>query len=588
MLSSRGCNGADNSWTRAGTVEVGVKLGSLARLGDGLPLRLLLAGLGGCLVFLAFPPFDLAPLAWLALVPSLWAMRGRERWPAFWLGWLAGSVTNLGGFHWICTLLMNFGHMHWLPAAALTLLLAVYQGLRFALAWWLLAWLRRQRPVRLWWALPLCYLPVEYLLPFIFPWYYANSQYWVIPFVQVTELGGVSLLGLLLLMVNGALYDLLEGLVTARRLLRRALLVALLVPALAAAYGLVRMHQVDARMAAAPQLKVGMVEADVGIWEKEDPRKVDDNLVRHQRMSVELERQGVDLVVWPETSFHAPVVYARRRGEREVKRYRHIPRDVDWLPPAAGPVPEHAAEDRRAGVSLRQRVAPQRGFATPLLFGALTVLPNPANDSPRHPGLDVFNSALLLDGRGRVLGATDKVYLLMFGETVPLGHRFPAFYEWFPEAGDLTAGERMQLLPFRGHRLGVMICYEDILPRFTLRVAPQKPNLLVNLTNDAWFGKTAEPYLHLALAVFRTVENRLALVRSTNTGVSCFVDANGRILKQTSLDGAETLVETVPLLEGTTPYQVLGDWPAWGCILFWPVWLLLRWRRKKRKKRGRS
>jgi apolipoprotein N-acyltransferase len=125
-----------------------------------------------------------------------------------------------------------------------------------------------------------------------------------------------------------------------------------------------------------------------------------------------------------------------------------------------------------------------------------------------------------------------------------------------------------------------MVCYEDIIPAFSRDLAGKDPNILINVTNDAWFGKTAEPYLHLALAVFRAVENRLVLIRSTNTGVSAFIDPNGRVLAQTGITGAETLIQKVPMMEGGTPYQVLADWPAYLCFLA-IAFLWLKARRRK-------
>jgi apolipoprotein N-acyltransferase len=107
--------------------------------------------------------------------------------------------------------------------------------------------------------------------------------------------------------------------------------------------------------------------------------------------------------------------------------------------------------------------------------------------------------------------------------------------------------------------VGALICYEDILPRFTRQVAAKGADVFINVTNDAWFGKTAEPYLHLALAIFRTVENRRYMIRSTNTGVSAFIDANGRIVSATSLEEAELLIEDVPILQMETLYTRFGD-----------------------------
>jgi apolipoprotein N-acyltransferase len=548
----------------------------------GWIFRLALSGIGGAGVFFAFPTWDLAPLAWFALVPTFWAARGTSARQHFLIGLWAGTVTNVGGFWWIGGMLMDFGHMSFVPAAILTILMGVYQGLVFAFALLLLRWLQERSALGWWLLAPIAYLTAEFLTPFIFPWYYANSQYWVIPFIQVCELGGVTLLSFLLVMANGFLMDAAVCWKEGRPGLYKPLLGALLVPLLVGGYGLVRVAMVDSQAEASPHLNIGLVEADVGIWEKEDPRKTDDNLVRHQRMSMELEKRGADLIVWPETSYHAPFTYARRQGEDEIRRFRPIPRDAVYLAQSDTEPPEHAADDRAANTPPLDRFAPQRGFKTPLLFGGLTARPNPENKSPRHPGIDLMNSAILLDEHGQMLGAYDKVYLLIFGEYIPLGHTYPVLYEWLPEAGDLTAGETVEVLPFRGFRIGIMVCYEDILPVFTRRIAGLDPNILINVTNDAWFGKTSEPYLHLALAIFRSVENRVPLVRSTNTGVSCFVDPAGRIVSETGLEEAEILLESVPMMEGGTLYQTLGDWPAYLCLASLPFFWFRG--RKKRKK----
>ena len=545
--------------------------------------RLGFSGAGGAGVFLAFPIFDVAPLAWFTLVPTLWAVRGLSGGRHFLIGLWAGTVTNLGGFYWIGGMLMDFGHMGWVPSAFLTLLLAVYQGLVFAAWLWLYQWLRKRSDLPVWLLLPIAYVTAEILIPFIFPWFYANSQYWVIPFIQVCELGGVTLLSFLLVMTNGFLFD---ALVRWREKESRPwwpLIWAAAVPLLVFIYGVIRVAMVDAQAEAAPKMKIGLVEADVGIWEKEDPRKTKDNLVRHQRMSIDLEKRGAELIVWPETSYHAPFTYVRRRGQSQIVRERPIPRDAAFISQSDVFPPEHAEEDAENKVDYKDRFAPQRGFKTPLLFGALTYRDNPENMSPRHKGRDYLNTAILLDGTGKVLGAYDKVYLLLFGEYIPLGHTFPVFYEWLPEAGDLTAGESVEVIELGDFRIGVMICYEDIISAFTRDIADQDPNILINVTNDAWFGKTSEPYLHLALSVFRAVENRVPLIRSTNTGVSCFIDPAGRILSETGLTEAETLMETMPMMDGGTPYRVLADWPAYLCVLAVPlVFLNHRFRRKKR------
>ncbi|MCB9733394.1 MAG: apolipoprotein N-acyltransferase [Deltaproteobacteria bacterium] len=235
-----------------------------------------------------------------------------------------------------------------------------------------------------------------------------------------------------------------------------------------------------------------------------------------------------------------------------------LPRDILYLWQGRTALPDLAVFDKDPSVEMivppNDRNAPQRGFDTPLLFGGLSWQPA-GEDGRRHK----FNTAYMLDHGGRVVGTYDKNYLLVFGEYVPFGEMFPSLYDVFKQSGRFDAGREVKAFDWNGHRLGVMICYEDILPKFTGRLADQHPNIILNVTNDAWFGQTSEPYLHLALAVFRAVENRLVLARATNTGVSAIIDPTGAIVAQTKLTDAETLLAPVPLMTGATVYGRVGD-----------------------------
>jgi apolipoprotein N-acyltransferase len=167
--------------------------------------------------------------------------------------------------------------------------------------------------------------------------------------------------------------------------------------------------------------------------------------------------------------------------------------------------------------------------------------------------------------------------LLVFGEYIPFYDSIPWFTDVFPEACNFNRGESPGSFPLRlrgqDFRLGPLICYEDILPGFTRRTVDLDPNLLVNITNDAWFGKTFEPYQHLALSVFRSVENRLEMVRAVNTGVSAHIDAAGRVRSllpavdpATEPAPAKLLVEAA-LLDRGGLYRHVGDLFAWLCTV---------------------
>jgi len=137
-------------------------------------------------------------------------------------------------------------------------------------------------------------------------------------------------------------------------------------------------------------------------------------------------------------------------------------------------------------------------------------------------------------------------------------------YQWSPNTGKFTPGTSLKALPLDGHEVGVDICYEDVEPSFIDKMMRADPaDLLVNITNDAWFGDSTEPWIHLALAKFRAIEQRRFLVRSTNSGVSAIVDPVGRVVAHTGTYREEAIRGQVAWLEGETPYRFWGDAPWW-------------------------
>lgn len=544
--------------------------------------RLALCVLGGVLTFQAFPEWDLWPLAWFCLVPTLVAIDGVSPRAAFGWGWIHGFVTNLGGFYWVYGLIVTFGHMP-APVAALgLLLLAAYQGLVFAAFAGACRWLEDGAAVG-GWPVPrplvrvIAFVAAEQAVPFIFPWYLANSQ-WNFPLAtQVCDLSGVLGLSALLAASSALLVE---------RSRRAATALALLV-ALDLGYGAVRLHQIDQAVAAAPTVRIAMIEGDIGIRQKAKPEHVANNLAIHQRLSKLAEDAGADLIVWPESAYDAAAfpedVQAVPQSDTPLPPHLgwqalRVPKGSDHLVLDDFPALTDQAADLAAGVGRWDRAMPQRGFTTPLLLGALTT----GEPVPGEAGLGrprMMNSALLLDSEGRVDGRVyHKNYLLVFGEYVPLSGVLPWIDRLLPEALSLTPGDDVKVFELgplgaagATLRAGVMICYEAIIPRWTRGlVGKRDPNVLINITNDAWFGKKGEPWLHMVLTTFRAIESRRALVRSTNTGISVFVDPAGRIVSRTSVDHPEVLLSDVPLLQTPpTLYRRVGDllgWLALACI----------------------
>ena len=180
--------------------------------------------------------------------------------------------------------------------------------------------------------------------------------------------------------------------------------------------------------------------------------------------------------------------------------------------------------------------------------------------------VNYYNSAFLTDSKGRVQGKYNKAHLVPFGEYVPFKRWLPFLGKMVAQVGDFTAGTVGETLTWNNYRLGVLICYEAIFPYISRKVTANGAALLINITNDAWYGTTAAPYQLFSITVFRAIENRRALVRAANTGISGFIDPAGRILAFTDLFTEDALVMNVPLLTEQTWYTRLGDSFARLCL----------------------
>lgn len=478
----------------------------------------------GLLYFLAFPGVDIWPLGFVAWVPLLVAMRGRSVRAQTGLAWLSGFTMTFVGFYWMLGMLQSFSGFPVPVCVVFMVLLALYQGGRIGLFGFLYA----RASHRGWWRGPcfaLAFAASELCYPLLFPWYFGAVVHQLPALTQLAELGSPIAVGLVIALFNFALAELLFAQRERRPKPWRLVAMQGALLAITIGYGGVRIGEVDRQTAKAPRGRVGIVQANMGLMEKRADRG--EGLRRHLELSERLEAEGpIDLIVWSETS-------------------------------VAGGVYEDDAE------AIYQRLFTRR-ITVPVLFGALLM-----RDVSDARGRTLFNSALMSDGRGHITGRYDKHALLAFGEYLPLGSTFPILYEWSPNTGAFTPGASLAALPLGQHRISAHICYEDVLPGFLNDlVRASQPELLVNLTNDAWYGDTTQPWIHLALAKFRAIEHRRFMVRSTNSGVSAFIDPVGRVLAHTGTFQRAALSHEVAYLKpARTPYEVYGDAPWWACTL---------------------
>jgi apolipoprotein N-acyltransferase len=300
----------------------------------------------------------------------------------------------------------------------------------------------------------------------------------------------------------------------------------------------VRIAQAAKRDQAAPSRRIGIAQPNVG--EIELHRNPYASVQALWSETAELHARGADLVLWPEVGYNLRAV-----------------RDGDEGRPIQGGIP------------------------VPLIAGV-----------ERARGNDSWNSAIVVSRDGKIGDHYDKIQLLAFGEYIPFGDTFPALYEWSPLATHLTRGTSTAPLREGANRFATFICYEDILPWIVRQTMEDhgggRAHALVNLTNDSWYGAGHEQEQHLQLAALRSIEHRRWLMRATSTGISAFVDTTGDVVTRIPADVSGIAVRDVPMLQGTTAYEVLGDWPGWvslGALGLVAVRGLDE-RRRRKKRRG--
>ena len=497
---------------------------------------LALCALTGVLFPISFMVPYTGILAFVLLVPLLWAIEEKSAGSSFKLGLLAGLIASFIGTYWLVGTLSRFGGFHSIVSFIFILILSTYGGLSFAIFSYISSKLGFFKRAGLLSVLLVAsvWTSVESFFPFIFPYGISNALSDYIALIQIFDLFGIFGLSFIIVVVNISVLRVIKSFSgrsnfpTAEAALSLALVAATLL------YGQFRIAQVDHEIARAQKLRVGMVQANFDFLEKSESLE---EIVteRHKEMSMEL--QDVELIIWPETAIQA-----------------WFSEDSDYL----------LVRDETGVPAIEGKY---------FIVGGMSY-------TPKDPGAEIlidedlikYNTAFLTDSDSRILGRYHKVELLIFGEYLPFSKYIPSIKKFSPASGDFTRGSELELFEIKekNARIAPIICYEDIIPSFSRRFVDKGANLIVNITNDAWFGDTIAPYQHLIVSIPRAVENRKYLLRSTNTGISAIIDPVGRVVAQTDTFVQTNLVGEVGLMEGEkTLYTRLGDVFPIACLIFW-------------------
>ena len=457
----------------------------------------------------------------------------------------------LGGFYWVTYVIHEFGFLPWPISIALFAGFCGFGSLNFPLFVGVAGLFYKRlaistSPLRnsLWHLLflPALFAVTEHFVPRLFPWYLANCLTPIPLSFQVLELTGISFLSFLLVSTGGALTLIIGRFLDKEPFHNRLLLLPSLLWMLTLGFGAFRLYSDPGTQRS---LNVLLVQANIGSIEKLEAEKgmlakVEKVISRYRTLTDEAltKHPNANLIFWPETA-----------------------------------LPFYLDSSGKFQTEIKDAVTK---WGKTLITGAYgrSLTQGPAD----------YNAAFLLEPLSGSELRTDiyrKNIILAFGEYLPFGEWFPVLYRWFPQVSNFERGKTQHAFELRdGTKLGATICYEAIIPSFVRKVSKSGVHALFNLTNDSWFGPTSEPHHHGALAVFRSVEFRVPVIRVTNTGISFFVDALGRRSAETGVYQEGTLSHTIriPSTPPKTLYLRYGDWFIGVCIVAL-LWIIFLWRR---------
>jgi apolipoprotein N-acyltransferase len=534
----------------------------------------ILALLSSGLQVLVFPNANLYFLSWVAMAPLLYALlRGRggegemfdsegrslrpfTLWQGFLIAWLSGIVWYLGTDYWVFPVMTGYGGLHWLLAAPITLAAAFGMGLHHAMFGLLVVLMARRsnlgnrRPLLM---APVFWVAIEFFRDRItgFPWnLLGGSQVDNVPFARIAQTTGVYGLSFAIMLVNCAFVAAL--LLYGKR--RKNLMISAVAAAIALQIGVLAKpapipatHQAVLVQANAPVLNQpewtpryfdqtisDLVRISV---EAAKPRRSSENRSSDSRLSDNHLSDNPGLIIWPESP--APFFIAD-------------PRLQQWL------------------------VAMAQDTNSYLVVGSLGETQDASGKQ------QLLNSALVMDPHGNMVGRYDKIHLVPFGEYIPFQNLLFFASKLTREVGDFGRGTERKVFNLNGTHAGVFICYESVFPEEIREFTANGSQVLINISDDLWYGETGAPAQHLQMARMRAMENHRWILLATNNGTTASIDPFGRVVKRAPRNVRTALVTPFEPQNESTFYTRNGDVFAWTCVVISLLAVFVRWRYRAR------
>jgi len=494
------------------------------------------AALAGGLLALAFPPFPLGFLAYVALAWILLVVRRTDPRTAAARGYVFGFVFHFATLYWT----------GWVSGPGMLVMVAIL-ALYVALVFWVWAWIRNGLGERAIWLFPVVWIGHEYLRglgDLAFPWTNLSlTQVQYLPLIQFADLTGDLGIGLWVGIVSVLIYLISNSWQTGRRPLLASLSVALallfVVPYL---YGRAAIQ----RSSEAATLRVAVLQGDIDSFRKWDSAYVDQSFAIYEAQSRAAASRGARLIIWPETA--APV-YLRSEPEY-YRQIRALSRELD----------------------------------VPLLIGTLEY------QDVKGGGYLSYNAAVMVDSGVYRPEFHAKLHLVPLGEWIPFSDRIKVLDRLEVGGAHFTRGTSYVLFPSEAGPFATAICYESVLPEITRRFANDGARFLVVITNDGWYGFSSGPLQHALIAVFRAIEIRRPIARSANTGISTLIDRTGQLHQPTAQYIADMIIGDVSLgaADDQTFFMRHGMFIGKLCLLLtivFAVWAAIRSRLRRRDPR---
>lgn len=490
---------------------------------------ILLAVASGIVTGFVFPTMfagymlpNLGFLAWVSLVPLFVAISVAPPRKAFLLAFITGFIYCSISMFWLYNALTVYGKLSVVVSIGILFLMMVILGSLIALAPAFTAWAKLKGGASIY-ILPIAWVAVEVVRNYFpfggCPWnniVYSQAGYPLL--IQTADIFGIYGISFLIIMINQFFADMItKGFRENRTRIIVEAAVVLVIFAMFIAYGWYRLETVSSHPSSSNSTRIALVQGNIPQDEKWDNAHMEKNLNVYRSEMKKVEGSSVSLVVWPESA-------------------------DPYL------VPMHFKSISAATLGF----SPQAKDKPWLLFGALSV--DIASKSQ-----SLYNSAILVDPNGIIMDRYHKMHLVPFGEYVPFKKLLFFAKKLVEPVGNFMEGASQQVLKVKDYIVGPLICYEDVFPEISRGHVRGGANILINLTNDAWYGRTSGPFQHLGISTLRAVENRRFMLRSTNTGVTAVVDPLGKVELKSDIFTLSLITAVVPILTGQTFYNKYGS-----------------------------